>query len=171
MNTSRGQHPLAAHTSEQLSRPPIPDAGLGRRGYDKPAVDMVVADLAEYIDALRVELAGALRVQRYRELEIEQRRYGIRLPSTGQGELVHEEQLTWHLEAQRYGDQITAAAQVQAGQIVHDAQQYGDQIRAAASSSGRDADQLQLALRGMRQLLEQLARHVEAAEDSERPQS
>jgi hypothetical protein len=142
----------------------LPSARLGRRGYDRAAVDRVLADLASHIDELHADLVTTRRALRYREQEVEQRRYGVYLPGGGPGELVHEEQLAWHVEAQRHGDQVTEAAQIQAGRIVEDAQRHADQIVAAAWPPDDALDQLRATLRGMRKLLQHLAHHVHVAE-------
>jgi hypothetical protein len=165
MNRSDRQHPLDGYTVDEIRRLPLPGTGFLRRGYDKSAVDKILADLASYVDELRVELASTAQALRYREQEIEHRRYGVRLPSTGQGDLVNEEQLAWHIEAQRYGDQVTATAQAQAGQIVEDAQRHADRILAAALPSDGEVEQLRAALRGMRRLLHYLAQHIDMAEE------
>jgi hypothetical protein len=166
MNRSSGQHALPEPTAPEIRRPRLPYARFGRRGYDRATVDTTLAHLADYVDSLQADLANVTRALWYREQEIERRRYGVHLPAApGSGELVHEEQLAWHLEAQRYGDQVTEAAQVQAGRIVEDAQRHAEQIVASAWPDDDDLDQLRATLRGMRRLLQHLAHHLHVAED------
>ena len=107
---------------EQIRHAPLPGVGPFGRAY----VRELLAAVADRVSALEAELAAARRAVRLRELEIEQRRYGVVLPGS-RYEQVHDEQiLRRQIEAQRFSDDITAAAQQQAAEIVDAAQRQAD---------------------------------------------
>jgi hypothetical protein len=169
MTSPREPHRLDGLSADQISTLPLPGSGLGRRGYDKHAVDAALAELAAYIDGLRIDIAAVTRTLRYREREIDHRRYGVELPAGQRGELIHEEQLAWHLDAQRYGDQITELALVQAEQIVEDAHVQAhrivtDQVGRATPARPNAvyrSDELRRALGSVRELLAQVGQQVD----------
>jgi len=111
-------------TPDQIRTAPLPGVGPFGRAYVRHLLAAVAGQLAE----LEAELAWARHTVRLREHEIEQRRYGVALPA--RTDPVHDEQiLRWQIEAQRFSDEITAAAQVQAAEIVDAAVRQADQIR------------------------------------------
>jgi hypothetical protein len=111
-------------TPEQIRHTPLAGVGPFGRAY----VRALLATVADRMAALEAELAAARRAVRLRELEIEQRRYGVVLPGS-RFEQVHDEQiLRSRMEAQRFSDDITAAAQQQAAEIVEAAQRQAERI-------------------------------------------
>jgi hypothetical protein len=173
-NPSTQAHPLESLTVDQLRRYPLADSGLIRRGFDKTEVEELLQAVAEYIGQLRKQRDAAVRKVRYREYEIQHRRHGVGLPAAGEfGELLHEEQLEWHLRAQRYGDEITMIAQEQAGRIVEDAMTQAERIRTAigdappcvAEDRAARAARLRQALGDVGELLDEMVRQVEVARD------
>jgi len=111
-------------TPEQIRAAPLRGVGPLGRAY----VRRLLSAAADQVASLEAELSWARHTVRLREHEIEQRRYGVVLPA--RVDPVHDEQiLRWQIEAQRLSDEITAAAQVQAAEIVDAALRQADQLR------------------------------------------
>ena len=111
-------------TPSQIRAAPLPGVGPFGRAY----VRRLLAVVADQVASLEAELSWARHTVRMREHEIEQRRYGVVLPA--RSDPVHDEQiLRWQVEAQRFSDEITAAAQTQAAEIVDAALRHADQLR------------------------------------------
>jgi len=112
-------------TPAQIRAAALPGVGPFGRSY----VRRLLAAVADQLASLETELAWARHTVRLREHEIEQRRYGVVLPA--RSDPVHDEQiLRWQIEAQRFSDEITAAAQAQAAEIVEAALRQADHLRA-----------------------------------------
>jgi hypothetical protein len=111
-------------TPAQIRQAALPGVGPFGRAY----VRQLLAEVANRVAELEAELAWAWYTVRLREEEIEQRRYGVGLPA--RTDPVHDEQiLRWQIEAQRLSDELTAAAQAQASEIVDAAQRQADLLR------------------------------------------
>ena len=112
-------------TPAQIRAAALPGVGPFGRAHVRRLLSAIADQLAD----LEAELNWARHTVRLREHEIEQRRYGVVLPA--RADPVHDEQiLRWQIEAQRFSDEITAAAQVQAAEIVDAALHQADQLRA-----------------------------------------
>ncbi|MEH1017838.1 hypothetical protein V6U90_32850 [Micromonospora sp. CPCC 206060] len=119
-------------TSEQVRNHDLPQT---RRwgGYHQGAVRRVLGLAADRIADLERQVQQLSRTLQHRELELEQRRYGVGLPANGSpAELVHGSQVDWQVQAQAYSDDITSTAQAQADQIVGEAHHQAQLIRAQA---------------------------------------
>jgi hypothetical protein len=111
-------------TPAQIRAAALPGVGPFGRAY----VRRLLSTIADQLADLEAELNWARHTVRLREHEIEQRRYGVALPA--RADPVHDEQiLRWQIEAQRFSDEITAAAQAQAAEIVDAALRQADQLR------------------------------------------
>lgn len=165
-----------ARQEPRLTPAQIRDAGLPAarfgRGYARQAVRALLAAIADHVQDLEQEIGAARQTIRQREREIEQRRYGVALPSAGRCEPAIDEQiLRWQIEAQRYSDELTATARVQAAEIVGEARQQAGRVLAEQSPDGHRADAAEIArLRRtatvIQYWLKEIRRQVDAADDS-----
>jgi hypothetical protein len=107
--------------------------GLSLRGvgpWGRAYLRSVLAALADQVADMAAETTAARQRVRERELEIEQRRYGVGLPARRADQEADERLLRRQVEAQRLSDDLTATAQRQAAEIVAAAREQADRIRA-----------------------------------------
>jgi cell division septum initiation protein DivIVA len=129
--SQNGRHARTVYFSPARIRDPwLPDAPWGRRGYAKEDVRRLLSAVAEQVESMDADLTAVRQTLHYREMEIEQRRYGVGLPAGGDARVNDEMLLRWQVETQRYSDDITSMAQRQAAEIVGEAQTQADQVRA-----------------------------------------
>jgi DivIVA domain-containing protein len=163
-------------TADQIRNHDLPETRW-RRGYDIDAVHQLLDQAAERLAAAEEEVQRLTRTLQVREWEIEQRRYGIRLPTNSRAELIRDDQVNWQLRAQAYSDDLTATAQAQAEQIVGEAQIQARHIQAQSAAqdahgattyrSGHDElTHLRSLLASMSTWMHDLRQHIDHADDS-----
>jgi cell division septum initiation protein DivIVA len=164
-------------TADDIRHWPLPLSPIGRRGYNRNEVHRLLEALADQTDAMQAravamqdEIAALTRTLHFRDWEIDQRRHGIGLPSTGPGELIHDDQLNWQMQAQRHNDDITAAAQTQAKQIVEEAYTQAEHVhtqtkrqRGDLNSAHGDLDRLRSSADLVRHHLHEARHHIDTA--------
>jgi cell division septum initiation protein DivIVA len=121
---------------------------------------------------MEADINAVRRTLQQREMEIEQRRYGVGLPARGYERTDDDMLLRWHVESQRYSDDITAMAQRQASEIVGEAKTQADQVRAEISSDLNAAAELAKLRRTvaiLRHCLYNVRRYIDTADETLRP--
>jgi hypothetical protein len=128
----------------------LPDARRGRRGYDKAAVDQLVARLTGDADHHR-RSADHLRVSaNAMSAEIEHRRGGV-LPDHSLTSASGDLAIATRIDAQRQSDELLRAAQQHAQELVDAAQQHAAHL--LVDEDGGDSTELRQRLRAYQQLV------------------
>jgi DivIVA domain-containing protein len=133
MPTGYRRRPLSPH---EIRNSRIRQIGF-RKGYDPAEVEALLQRLAEEVAARDGKIAGLMTENELLHREVYARRHG-QLPSSGMP-VLDEELITQRAQAQQYADDMLAAAQSSAAQLVSQSRQQANEILRAAHNAAERA--------------------------------
>ncbi|GIH14341.1 DivIVA domain-containing protein [Rugosimonospora africana] len=135
MSTSSGyrRRPLSPHEIRNLR---IRQIGF-RKGYDPAEVEALLQRLAEEVAARDGRITALLTENERLQVEVYARRHG-QLPANTAPEL-DEDLIAQRIQAQQYADDMLAAAQTSAAQLVSQSRQQANEILRAAHDAAERA--------------------------------
>jgi DivIVA domain-containing protein len=135
MSTSSGyrRRPLSPHEIRNLR---IRQIGF-RKGYDPAEVEALLQRLAEEVAARDGRITALLTENERLQVEVYARRHG-QLPANTAPEL-DEDLIAQRLQAQQYADEMLAAAQTSAAQLVSQSRQQANEILRTAHDAAERA--------------------------------
>jgi DivIVA domain-containing protein len=135
MSTSSGyrRRPLSPHEIRNLR---IRQIGF-RKGYDPAEVEALLQRLAEEVAARDGRITALLTENERLQVEVYARRHG-QLPANTAPEL-DEDLIAQRIQAQQYADEMLAAAQTSAAQLVSQSRQQANEILRTAHDAAERA--------------------------------